>query len=80
MARYRVEVTIIEGHLVEGTFVRMAHIGYTKTGRVAFRSTSSGTYVGTQVDEGDLYHMFRGGEINGQPDAHHGSPVRDFVA
>jgi hypothetical protein len=80
MSGYRVEITITEGELVEGAFVRMSTVGYAGTGQVAFRSTSSGVYVGKQLDEGQPYHMFRDGEINGHPQAHLGSPVEQFLS
>lgn len=78
---YRIEAKVTEGALTEGTYVRGESIGYTKTGRIAFRSTWAGTFDGIRLDTHDgkeMYAYFVGGDINGVAQGMHGFPVANL--
>lgn len=68
------------GELIEGQRVSGVTVGVHPTGRVAFRSTWSGVFDGTRLDEGTMYHFFRDGEINGLEQRLHGFPVSHLTA
>lgn len=69
--------------LIPGAFITGTSVGrHPRTGRVAFRSTWDGVYVGVVPSEhtGEPVHLFRQGHINGVAQSSHAFPAETLVA
>ncbi|AWH13771.1 hypothetical protein SEA_KENUHA5_69 [Mycobacterium phage Kenuha5] len=80
--RFNVSTKVLSGYLKPGETVEMESISTDRhTGKVGNPSRSSGIFVGDyRSDDGQMYFMFRDGEMNGHRQSLFGYPVANFSA
>lgn len=66
---------ITHGSMIVGQ--RVAGITEGTDGERSWTATWRGEYVGSWMDEGELYNYFRDGEVNGMPQSCFGHPAAD---